>query len=588
MTPYIVKTILCSASLFLIYYLLLEREKMYRFNRFYLLFSLIFSFTVSFITIKVAAPIMPVQETIVLADNSFPAPHTTPIYSPIETTNYLHYLLLALYCIVSTFLLYRFFHNLTKLLSKIKGNKTVNYSGATLVLTNNDSIPFSFLNYIFINNEKFEKGTIEKEVLQHELTHVKQMHSLDVILIELVIAIAWFNPLLYLFRRAILLNHEFLADESVVETFNDATSYQLLLFEKANKKNNLMLSSSFNYLITKKRLIMMTHKTSQKVAILKQIAIIPLIAALGFLFSTKVVAQDNTPLLKQKQMEYNKVNASQKIVDEYNAKLVLYGLTTKEGKPIQGHKELSAVEKNELGDLYMKMSKSQQIQQVIVFMPNFKGILPKTIPTKEKYESWKDPNTYGVWIDGKKVDNSVLNKYTNTDFSYGSATYVSKNARVGKKYFMQVDLMTNAYYQKYSSETLARQKNDKSRYSIGKKLVANKTELNTNLKDQNAKSLSEQKIQLDKEQQSKSLLEQKIQLDKEQQSKSLLEQKIQLDKEQQSKSLLKQKIKLDKEMVDKMKEQKLKEDKIIQQKAELDKQEAKMKELKAKLDKEQK
>ena len=496
---------------------------------------------------------MPVQETIVLTDNSLPAIHTTPISTPNETTDYLPYLLPAFYFTVSSFLLFRFIRNLTKLLSKIKGNKIVNYSGARLVLTNNNAIPFSFLNYIFINNEKFERGTIEKEVLQHELTHVKQMHSLDVILVELFIALAWFNPLLYLFRRSILLNHEFLADESVVETFNDARSYQLLLFEKANRKNNLILSSSFNYLITKKRLIMMTRKTSQKVAIVKQIAIIPLIAALGFLFSTKVVAQDNTNLLKQKQTENNNVNASQKIVDEYNAKLVQYGLTTKDGKRIPGHKkELSATEKNELGDLYMKMSKSQQTQQIFVFMPNLKGTLPKIVPTNEQFESWKNPNVYGVWIDDKKVDNSVLNKYTNTGFSYGSATYVSKNARIGKKYFMQVNLMTNDYYQKYRSETLARQKNDKNKYMMGFKI---KTPLVYKItKDNKAHELNEQEIKLLKEQNALKLDQQKKELKNKLDSKSLSEQKVKLDKEQQAELNL-QKVKMEKEMQAKMKDQ---------------------------------
>ena len=151
MIPYIIKTVLCSASLYLIYYLLLEREKMYRFNRFFLLFSIVFSFTVSFITIKVAAPIMPVQEALVITDNGLPVLHTTPISTPIETSDYLPYLLPAFYLIVSSFLLYRFIFNLSKLLSKIKGNKTVNYSGAKLVLTNNNAIPFSFMNYIFVN-----------------------------------------------------------------------------------------------------------------------------------------------------------------------------------------------------------------------------------------------------------------------------------------------------------------------------------------------------------------------------------------------------------------------------------------------------
>jgi bla regulator protein BlaR1 len=466
MITYIIKTVLCSASLFLIYYLLLEREKMYRFNRFYLLFGLIFPFFVAFITIKVAAPIMPVQETTVLTSNSLPASYTTPIYTQTETFNYLPYLLLAFYFIVSGFLFYRFIRNLTRLISKIKGHKSIVQSGARLILTNDNAIPHSFLNYIFINSDKYEKGAIEKEVMQHELTHVKQMHSLDIILVELMIAFAWFNPLLYFFRRSILLNHEFLADQSVVETFNDTESYQLLLFEKANRKNNLILSSSFNYLITKKRLIMMTRKTSQKVAIIKQVAIIPLIAAIGFLFSTKVVAENTIVPLQQKQTESVKQDASQNIVDQYHAKLIEYGLMTKEGNLIFNTKKLSASKQNELALMYMKLSKSQQAQQKIVFFIKT-GPMSKSIPTKEKLESWKNPNVYGVWIDGKKVDNAVLNNYTNTDFSQGDATYVAKSARVGKRYFMQVNLMTNAYYQKYRSEGLNQLKNDEYKYVIG-------------------------------------------------------------------------------------------------------------------------
>jgi len=466
MITYIIKTVLCSASLFLIYYLLLEREKMYRFNRFYLLFGLIFPFFVAFITIKVVAPIMPVQETMVLANNSLPASHTTPIYTPTETFNYLPYLLLAFYFIVSGFLFYRFTRNLTRLISKIKGQRSIVHSGARLILTNDNAIPHSFLNYIFVNSDKYEKGAIEKEVLQHELTHVKQMHSLDIILVELMIAFAWFNPLLYFFRRSILLNHEFLADQSVVETFNDTESYQLLLFEKANRKNNLILSSSFNYLITKKRLIMMTRKTSQKVVVIKQLAIIPLIAAIGFLFSTKVIAENTIVPLKQQQTESVKQDASQNIVDQYHAKLIDYGLMTKEGNLIFNTKKLSASKQNELALMYMKLSKSQQAQQKIVFFLK-PGPSSKSIPTKEKLESWKNPNVYGVWIDGKKVDNAVLNNYTNTDFSQGDATYVSKNARIGKQYFMQVNLMTNAYYQKYRSERLNQLKNDEYEYIIG-------------------------------------------------------------------------------------------------------------------------
>jgi len=349
---------------------------------------------------------------------------------------------------------------------------------------------------------------------------------------------------------------------------------------------------------------MMTRKTSQKVAIVKQIAIIPLIAALGFLFSTKVAAQDNPTLLKQKQTEYSKVDASQKLVDEYKAKLEQYRVITKEGKYNKDH-NLTIAEKNELALLYLKLSKKQQGDQDIVFdaMP---GPSPKSVPTKEKLEAWKNPNVYGVWIDGKKVDNSVLNKYANTDFSQGDATYVSKNARIGKKYFMQVDLMTNDYYKKYCEERITRLKNDK--YVMGRRVIFNNPQSKKTTKELDSKSLLNQKVKLDNEQKallnlqkkeldnkkdSKSLSDQKLKLDKEQQALLLDQQKKELDNKQNSKSLSDQKIKLEKE-------QRAEMNSLIIAKYEKDMefkknnpkwmkdQEAKIKELKIKLEKEQK
>jgi TonB family protein len=132
--------------------------------------------------------------------------------------------------------------------------------------------------------------------------------------IELITLFAWINPILFLYRRAIQLNHEFLADEFVVNSVTSPHDYQLLLLDKAMQPSVLVLSSSFNYLQTKKRIIMMTKKTSFRIAILKQIALIPVIIITGFLFSTKVIAQDskktvkkqtNTSLEQQKQSPEN-------------------------------------------------------------------------------------------------------------------------------------------------------------------------------------------------------------------------------------------------------------------------------------------
>jgi TonB family protein len=314
MTTYIVKTILCSAIFILIYYLFLEREKIYRFNRYYLLFSIVFAFIVPVITIKIRTAVNLIPETVYQPVSGFQSTVTQQVLHSVNESITLGNILLIVYITVTLFLLCRFIINIFILFTKIKNNGSIAYRGTKLVLTRDNHVPHSFLNYVFIYKEDFEKGNIEKEIFSHELAHIRQRHSVDILFIELIILFAWINPLLYVYRKAIQLNHEFLADEFVVNTITTPQVYQLLLLDKARQPSVLVLSSSFNYLQTKKRIIMMTKKTSFKIAILKQIALIPVIIITGFLFSTKVIAQDqkktvqkqpDTSLEQQKQSPEN-------------------------------------------------------------------------------------------------------------------------------------------------------------------------------------------------------------------------------------------------------------------------------------------
>ena len=493
MTIYIVKTLLCAAVLFLIYVLLLEREKMLRFNRFYLLLSIVFSFTVSLITIKSQLPVVPVSEMIMLSTTASIASPTSDLQqiavtAPIEKTNPLPNLLLLIYIAVTVFLLFRFIRNLSVLLAKVIRNKSVAYHGAQLVLTSDDAVPHSFLNYIFIDKEKYEKGTIEKEILQHELTHVNQKHSIDILMVELIMVFAWINPLLYLYRKAILLNHEYLADEAVINTYNDTQSYQLLLFSKASQASNLVLSSSFNYLITKKRLIMMTRKTSQRVAILKQIALIPLIAAIGFLFSTRVIAQDK-PIqpVKQNLLEASKTDAPQSVVDEYHVILNKYNISTQNDPPnintsiIEptsvktssaqklakwsdacriSAKSITKTDRATMIHLYFQLSKRQQAHEFLRFYPK-PEILTKLVPSKEQIESWKNAKIYGIWIGAAhRVKNSYLNKHSNTEFYHYALRKLDKDGARIMKYQVEVALMSKETFEKNRIYAVSRWKDN--------------------------------------------------------------------------------------------------------------------------------
>jgi beta-lactamase regulating signal transducer with metallopeptidase domain len=453
MITYIFKTILCSALLILIYHLFLEKEKMHGFNRFYLLFGIAFSFIVPLITIKTKVFGYPISESIKFANTNIQSSIPQQILPSINDSFSLSNILLVIYVTVTAFLFCRFIVNISVIFIKIRNNNSVKYLDTKLILTSDDLIPHSFLNYVFVHFKDFERGTIEKEILSHELTHVKQRHSIDILFIELLMIFAWINPLLFLYRKAVQLNHEFLADEFVVSKFSDTQTYQLLLLDKATRTNNLLLSSPFNYLLTKKRIIMMSKKTSFKVAILKQIALIPVIAIIGLLFTTKTVAQDRT-IITQQHQESTLNGVSQKLLKEYQDIMNKYKKTLSDGKESY-NLNVPPPDRNRLAEIFFQMSKEQQAAQIFVFKPNSSIISPKHVPTKEQLDSFKDPKMYGVWVDGKLVNNEVLINYINTDFSQFFESKLAKNATNYGKHVYQVNLMTNDYYQKYYNKTLA-------------------------------------------------------------------------------------------------------------------------------------
>lgn len=479
MITYIFKTILCSAILLLGYYLLLEREKIYRFNRVFLLFSIAFSFIIPLVIINIESSVQLISEVLYQPNSIF---QNTVIEQTLPSVNQnfnLDNFLLLAYIAVTVFLFCRLIINLFAIVYKTKNNSLVPYLDAKLVLTKDNRVPHSFFNYIFIYKEDFERGIIEKEIFRHELAHIKQKHSADILFIELINIFAWINPLLYFYRKAIQLNHEFLADEFVINTGSSTQDYQLLLLNKAMKPSDLVLSSSFNYIQIKKRIIMMSKKTSLKVAILKQIALIPVILAAGFLFTTKVLAQNEATALIQQQIESTKNGVSQELLKEYQDILNKYKKTLENGKESYSL-NIPSGEKERLEKIFLQMSNEQQANQLFVFVPANSMVLPKIVPSIEQLESFKDPKIYGLWIDEQRVSNDVLNNYQNTDFANVMVSKLEKNATNYGKHVYQANLMTNDEYQKFYDETIA-----KKGYTLAPNFIKNDQ---TNSGDNKAKS----------------------------------------------------------------------------------------------------
>lgn len=309
MELYILKSSACLLILFSFYKLFLEKENMHTFKRFYLLGSLIAAMIIPWVTFTTYVE---VPETF---SKAFFIENTGIIASETETTtNYLPIILWTLYGIGVAFFSFRFFRNLQNIIIKIRRNPKHKMNRITNVLLSNEVTPHTFFNYIFLNRQHFEANEIPSEVLIHEQTHAFQKHSIDVIFIELIQIVLWFNPLVYLLKYAVKLNHEFLADQAVINNGIAPTNYQNLLLAFSSNATP-QLANSINYSSTKKRFTVMKTETSKRRALFRSLVLLPLVAILVFGFSsTEVIQKEVTTVLSETSPE--KANSDE--IQAYN------------------------------------------------------------------------------------------------------------------------------------------------------------------------------------------------------------------------------------------------------------------------------
>ncbi|MGN6398041.1 MAG: M56 family metallopeptidase [Mucilaginibacter sp.] len=166
------------------------------------------------------------------------------------------------------------------MLKLTRKNNVVKAGSYNIIRLENSNAAFSFLKYVFIGDQIRD----EKIVLQHELTHIKQNHSIDVLLMELIIIINWFNPFVYLLQRSLKTVHEYIADEKTAPFENGVIAYSSFLLDNAYGLNGPSVTHSFfNYNLLKKRIIMLNKTRSGSLARLNYLVTVPLLGAMFFM-----------------------------------------------------------------------------------------------------------------------------------------------------------------------------------------------------------------------------------------------------------------------------------------------------------------
>ncbi|MDR2907358.1 MAG: TonB family protein [Bacteroidales bacterium] len=245
-----------------------------------------------------------------------------------------------IYLIGVVFLVSRGFIGVLRLVAFSRKGKRLPTKSKNIVLSTHISTAFSFFNRIFIP-ETWYNGEECNLVLSHEEIHVKQKHSWDLMLMEIICMVQFFNPFVWLLKREMRLNHEFLADRGALEQCSDKHYYFQLLLQKVIGKQPILVHS-FNYSPIKHRIMMQIAKPARLLSQVRYLAFVPLVLALTFLFACQEKPTPSEDVIASEEPTTISVNGKGIFPNEEEP------LVFVDGKEIEGGlKQLKAVVSNE-------------------------------------------------------------------------------------------------------------------------------------------------------------------------------------------------------------------------------------------------
>ncbi len=260
------------------YWFLLRKGTHFKQNRIYLLVGLLFSLILPFLSFRL--PDTSQTEIMITLDSiDIGVVSTSIIVAQNKGVNFIG-IVQIIYFSVTAILLLRLLFQFYLLWKLYRQSEKEVLEGAKVLITNKQNAVFSFFSFVFANTDARNSANFNA-VLQHEHVHIAQKHSVDILLAEVLVIVLWFNPFAWLYKKSIKENHEFLADEGVLDNGYSADRYQKLLFEQSTGLH-LGLANSFNQSLTFKRLNMMKKIKSNKLTKYKVLLTLPVLLLMIF------------------------------------------------------------------------------------------------------------------------------------------------------------------------------------------------------------------------------------------------------------------------------------------------------------------
>jgi N-acetylmuramoyl-L-alanine amidase len=283
---YFLQVVIVSGILYGYYLFALRNKRFHQYNRFYLLSIFIISWLIPLL--RISLPVHSISQSSkesikffeVMADNNT---HFEEYVTGVETKSQdWNELLFVFYVSIAVILILKLVFSILRILRKVNRSSKENIGNVVLVKNEDEASPFSFMHYVFWNKHIDVNTTSGKLILEHELTHVKEKHSYDIIFSSVIIAIGWMNPIFWLVQRELKMVHEFIADNKAVN--NNASDFASMLLVAAFPKNNLIAHSFFHSPI-KRRLTMIRHISLAKYPYMRRLLILPLLVLVVALFA---------------------------------------------------------------------------------------------------------------------------------------------------------------------------------------------------------------------------------------------------------------------------------------------------------------
>ncbi|MDD2792003.1 MAG: M56 family metallopeptidase [Sediminibacterium sp.] len=283
---YFLQVVLCSGIMMGYYWLVLRNKRFHQYNRFYLLAIALLSWLVPLIKIQWSEPVVQADQQLVRFF-SLIAQNNTEIESGLQsgTANPTWQIaFMAVYVLGALVLLAGLFRAVFRIYLLLKSHSCKTVGEVYLIFTRAAGAPFSFFRYIFWHESIDLKSEAGKQMMQHELTHVQQKHSIDKILMQLVLIAGWFNPFFWLMKKEMEMIHEFIADHKAVAE-GDAASLAQMLLTASYPQQHELLTNPFFFSPIKRRLQMISNQHHPSFSYLRRLVVLPLLGTVVVFFS---------------------------------------------------------------------------------------------------------------------------------------------------------------------------------------------------------------------------------------------------------------------------------------------------------------